>query len=419
MTPAPKPAAPASQAPVAETEAAGHAALLEKARAVTRKVARLKRDFAGAHRLAHDAQMREALVRTELTLALHESLVARSELQAKLREQALAALRARPERRLRRHNRLSRMLDKALARLGSVGQALVIARSGVWRGTGRPLHDLRHMAAYARRRARADVTPLAPVDQRWYLDAYPDVGAARTAPLVHYLVSGDRERRRPGPLFDPQWYARQAGAELGATGLSPLEHYRRVGAVRGLSPHPAFDVGHYLSQVPALEPGDDPLSHYMREGGFIGLSPHPAFDPAWYQRQAGEAMAGRPALLHYLGGGWKDGLSPHPLFDPRWYQEHYPMAAETGLDPFTHFLAFGGAERLSPGPWFDGAHYVESRGAALAPGANPLVDYLTGGAWAVAEARPGFPTVAYLASRPELARTGVTPLEHWARRAGR
>jgi hypothetical protein len=412
------PASPRKPA-VPEAETAVHAALLEKARAVTRKVARLKRDFDGAHRLAHDAQVREALIRTELTLALHESLVARSDLQAKVREQALAAFRARPEKRLRRHNRLSRLLDKALARFGSVGQALVIARSGVWRGTGRALHDLRHMAAYARRRARPDVTPLAPVDQRWYLETYPDVTAARSAPLVHYLVAGDRERRWPGPLFDPQWYAAQAGAELGATGLSPLEHYLRVGAVRGLSPHPAFDVGHYLAQAPVLESGDDPLSHYMREGGFVGLSPHPAFDAVWYQRQAGEAMAGRPALLHYLGGGWKDGLSPHPLFDPRWYLEQNPEVAEVGLEPFTHFLALGGAERVSPGPWFDAGFYAEARGAALAAGVNPLVDYLQGGAWAVAEARPGFPTAAYLASRPELARTGVTPLEHWARRAGR
>src|SRR5687767_1984619 len=90
-------------------------AMLAKAQAVGEKVRRLKRDAAGAHRLTHEAQVREALTRTELTLALHESLAARVELEARLREQALAAFRARARGKLRRHNRPSRMLDQALA----------------------------------------------------------------------------------------------------------------------------------------------------------------------------------------------------------------------------------------------------------------------------------------------------------------
>lgn len=55
------------------TAQAAHGAMLDKARAVTAKVASLSRDFAGAHRLAQQAQVREALTRTELTLALTES----------------------------------------------------------------------------------------------------------------------------------------------------------------------------------------------------------------------------------------------------------------------------------------------------------------------------------------------------------
>ena len=390
--------------------------MLAKARAVADKVRRLQRDFAGAHRLTNEAQAREALIRTELTLALHESLAERAELQARLRDQAVAAYRARRPGRLRRHNRLSRLADRVLARLGSVGQALVIARSGVWAGTGRPLHDLRHMAAYARRRANPAVAPRAPLDQAWYLAQYPDVVAGQAAPLVHYLVIGAREGRAPSGLFDAAWYARENAAELAATGVTPLEHYVRVGAGAGLAPHPLFDVGHYLAQAPVLELGDDPLSHYLREGWALGLSPHPVFDPAWYARQAPGAATG-PALAHYLTTGWRDGLSPHPLFDGRWYLAQNPEVAEAGLEPLTHFLGLGGLEGRSPSPWFDVAHYLEARGEARPPGVNPLVDYLRGGAWAVAEARPGFPTAAYVAKRPDLVRAGVTPLEHWARQA--
>ncbi len=410
MTPADAASQTASTAPSAQ------AAMLDKARAVTVKVRRLSREFAGASKLAQQSQVREALTRTELTLALTESLAARAELEARLRDQAMAAFRARGAGRLRRHNRLSRLLDRVLARLGWPGQALVIARSGVCGGSGHPLHDLRHMAAYARRGADLDANSRTLLDQAWYLAANPDVARARMSPLVHYLVTGGREGRDPAPLFDARWYGRAHAAELAATGLTPLEHYIRVGAVRGFSPHPAFDTAHYLAQAPVLAPGDLPPSHYLREGWRSGLSPHPLFDPAWYVEQAGDT-AGQPPLIHYLSTGWKAGLSPHPLFDPRWYLDQYAGVAEAGLEPLTHFLEYG--EGASPSPWFDLPAYVEARGADLPAGVHPLIDYLRGGAWAVAEARPGFPTAAYHATRPGLVRRGVTPLEHWARRGGR
>lgn len=402
----------------APTAEAAHTAMIDKARAVTAKVGRLGRDFAGAHRLAQQAQVREALTRTELTLALTESMATRSELEARLRDQAAAAFGARGAGRLRRHNRLSRILDRVLARLGSLGQAMVIARSGVWRGTGSALGDLRQMAGYARRRANPAMTPRAAFDQAWYLETNGDIAAARVAPLVHYLLVGGREGRDPHPLFHSAWYRRENAAELAATGVTPLEHYATVGAARGLSPHPAFDAAHYLAQASVLEPGDDPPSHYLREGWQAGLSPHPLFDPAWYVQQASDT-GGRSPLAHYLDIGWTRGLSPHPLFDPRWYVEQHAGVAAAGVEPLTHFLANGGFEGASPSPWFDLPAYLEARGEALPPGVHPLIDYLRGGAWAVTEARPGFPTAAYVATRPGLVRKGVTPLEHWARRGGR
>jgi len=392
--------------------------MIEKARAVTAKVERLTRDFAGAHKLAQQTQVREALTRTELSLALTDSLAARAELESRLRDQALSAYQARGEGRLRRHNRLSQLLDKVLVRLGWPGQALVIARSGVWHGTGRPLRDLRHMAAYSQRGPDPAIIPRAPLEQGWYLATNPDLARAKISPLAHYLVRGGREGRNPAPLFDAGWYGRQNAIELAATSVTPMEHYVRVGAARGLSPHPAFDTAHYLAQAPVLEPGDAPLAHYLREGWRHDLSPHPLFDPVWYLERAPEAV-GQPALAHYLSTGWKAGLSPHPLFDPRWYLEQHPNVAEAGVEPLTHFLANGGFEGASPSPWFDLPAYVEARGADLPAGAHPLIDYLQGGAWGVAEARPGFPTAVYVATRPGLVKRGVTPLEHWARRGGR
>jgi hypothetical protein len=404
-------AAEAGADPADRREAPGPA-LLEKVQTVVAKVGRLQRDFVGAQAAAHQAQVREALTRTELTVALNASLLARAELEGRLRDQARAAHARLARGRLRRHNRLSQALDRALARLGSIGQALVIARSGVWRGAGRPLHDLRHMAAYARRGPNPAVAPSALFDQAWYLAANPDVARGRISPLAHYLVAGSREGRSPAPLLDEAFYRRENAADIAATSVSALEHYARVGGARARDPHPVFDVGHYLAQGPVLADGEDPLSHYLREGWRQSLSPHPLFDLSWYAEQAGPGQS----LLHYLTTGWRSGMSPHPLFDPAWYLAQYPEL--TGIEPLTHFVAVGGFEGRSPSPWFDTPHYVAERGEARAPDVNPLVDYLRGGAWTVAEARPGFPTAAYLVSRPDLVRAGLTPLEHWARRGG-
>ena len=49
----------------------------QKAAAVAKAVAGLRADLALAHDLAHQAQVREALTRSELTLALSEAMKAR------------------------------------------------------------------------------------------------------------------------------------------------------------------------------------------------------------------------------------------------------------------------------------------------------------------------------------------------------
>ena len=370
--------------------------LIEKARAMTGRVDQLKADFAGAHRLAHQAQTQEALSRAELSLALGESLAARADLARALRALALSAYAAQAKPiRLRRRNRLSRGFDKILSRLGWAGQTLITWRSGLLGGMRAPLFDA---AAYRQ--------------------ANPDVAASRIMPLAHYLVTGGREGRAPHPLFDETHY-RAANAEaLAASGLTSLEHYARAGASMGLSPHPLFDPAHYLAQGPLLAPGEDPLSHYLRQGWRDRLSPHVLFDPAWYRRQS-EAPVEGPPLLHYLTQGWRERRAPHPLFDPSWYLDQDPGLVAAGVEPLTHFLNFGGAEGRDPSPWFNTLHYRLVRGAGLAAGANPLIDYLQGGAWAVGEARPDLPTAAYLARWPSLARRGVTPLEHWAGRLAR
>jgi hypothetical protein len=386
-----------------------------KANAAAQRAAGLRADLANALGLAHQAQLREALTRTELTLALGEALKGRAKAEAATRallaDRFLALGEAQP---LRRHGRLGRLADRVLLRLGLTGHARIIADAGVWRGG-----ELAEIGAYVRRRTDPTARPATLFDQAWYLSTYPDAAASAVSPLVHYLVRGAAAGNSPHPLLHRNFYHGANAQALGDTLVSALEHFVRAGAAEGRDPHPLFDITHYATQAPRLAPGEDPVSHYVRAGWRDGLSPHPLFDPAWYRRQMPRQAAEVAPLVHYLTEGWLAGLSPHPLFDPRWYVEQNPDVAEIGAEPLTHFLTGGAAEGRSPSPWFDLPHYVAQRGAALDVGVNPLVDYLQGGAWEIAEARPGFPTAAYLASHPEVVAQAMTPLDHWARKAGK
>ena len=361
-------------------------------------------------------QAREAVTRGGLTEALLAALRRDAGARAGLR-----SLAVRPRLTIKVRGGLARRLAwrlrGALFRLRWPGQTLMLAASGMWRPSGRPLYDLRHIAAYVRRGADPQVVPPSLFDQAYYLGRYPDVAALGVSPLSHYLRAGQAEGRSPHPLFDAEFYARRNAEELARTRLWPLAHFVRIGGQSALDPHPLFDAAHYMAQAPDLLLREDPATHYLRTGWRQGLSPHPLFDPAWYAAQAPAEAAQVPPLVHFLAEGAARGLSPHPLFDPAWYCAQTPHAHRSGLDPLRHYLAVGAAQGLSPSRWFDPQHYAARRGEALAPGANPLIDYLQAGAWAVDEPTPGFATAAYLAAHPELVAQSLTPLEHWARAA--
>lgn len=365
------------------------------------KVETLALRYAALREEVQRAQTAEALTRSRLSQALAQALVANAQAQAQGRAAAAAAYRAAaaPKIRATRRNRIKRRLDRVLAGLRSLGGALVIARSGLWRGG-----DLRAMAAYARRGPDAGLQPPALLDQAWYLTAYPDVAAGRLAPLVHYVALGWMEGRAPHPLFDPGFYAARNATELAATGLSPLEHFVHIGVALGLDPHPLFSIDHYVAQAQELaQSGENPLAHYLRQGWRDDLDPHPLFQAARYRARLRGEAAQVPALVHYVTEGSARGLKPHRLFDPAWYRTEYPDVAAGGFEALSHYVVAGGREGRNPGPWFDAGRYMALRGDQLRSDVDPLTDYLQGGAWTVAE-----PLVA------DGADPRLTPLERWA-----
>ncbi len=66
-------------------------------------------------------------------------------------------------------------------------------------------------------------------DRDFYLENYPDVGAAGVDPLLHYMEHGWREARNPNLLFDTKWYLEHYH-DVRESGFNPLLHYVRHGA---------------------------------------------------------------------------------------------------------------------------------------------------------------------------------------------
>jgi GT2 family glycosyltransferase len=71
-------------------------------------------------------------------------------------------------------------------------------------------------------------------DTHWYLEQYPDVGAARMDPIEHYLRSGAAEGRNPAPHFFTRMYL-QRNPDVAAAGVNPLVHYVQFGQHEGRS----------------------------------------------------------------------------------------------------------------------------------------------------------------------------------------
>jgi hypothetical protein len=82
-------------------------------------------------------------------------------------------------------------------------------------------------------------------DTEFYLAQNPDVKAAGANPLVHYLLHGAKEDRKPHPLFEPNYYFNQC-PEARAAGVNPLIHFLESKPGAWCNPHMLFDCAAYV-----------------------------------------------------------------------------------------------------------------------------------------------------------------------------
>jgi hypothetical protein len=171
-------------------------------------------------------------------------------------------------------------------------------------------------------------------DADYYLRAYPDVAAAGINPLLHFIVAGAFEGRRPHPLFDTTFYLAKY-PDVAAARVNPLGHYLKRGAFEGRQPHPLFDSPYYLERNPEIRDARiNPLVHYVLNGAAEGRKPHPLFQPSYYWSRCPEARRENP-LVHFLENGH---CSPHLLFDCESYIRDNPAVAANGINPLIHYV---------------------------------------------------------------------------------
>ena len=144
-------------------------------------------------------------------------------------------------------------------------------------------------------------------DRDYYLDTNEDIAETDMTPLRHYVIHGDRQRRPPLALFDPDYYRTHAKGRL--TCVNALLHYTHLGRYLRISPSPWFDIDFYLAiNKDVARAGFDPLHHFLNWGGTEGRSPSAQFDSAYYLRANPQVAQSRiNPLIHYLRIGRFEG----------------------------------------------------------------------------------------------------------------
>jgi hypothetical protein len=96
-------------------------------------------------------------------------------------------------------------------------------------------------------------SPVPEFDAVYYLQANPDVAAARMDPFLHYLHFGFREFRKPRGDFNPRLYARRF--LRGDAGVNPLVHQRLTPAAAppARRPGPHEDIRRFSHRGPRYE----------------------------------------------------------------------------------------------------------------------------------------------------------------------
>lgn len=198
-------------------------------------------------------------------------------------------------------------------------------------------------------------------DGAWYLERYPDIGAAGLDPLQHYLDHGHREGRDPNPIFATSWYKNEYRHVMSADS-NPLADYLRNSGAGARRPNRWFDPAWYRSRYVVAGPRVDPMVHYLQQGAAQGFDPSPDFDTRDFEAHyPGGGLYRNPLanFLHrYLARGWIDTCAS--LYVAGWAGRHIGPAIE--LTIVVNGVARGRVAPWIPRPDVTASLHIEASG---------------------------------------------------------
>lgn len=183
-------------------------------------------------------------------------------------QELLKRARAEIDRRFKQIPKASKKLDALEHRIDQLARAATAGSGGSIASATPPVaHPVPlTFQEKAKRLARAipHLRALRQVfDAPFYLARYPDVKTAGANPLVHYLIHGFTEDRKPHPLFEPNYYFNQC-PEARAAGANPLIHFLEAAPGNWCNPHMLFDCEAYVRAPEVRERSINPLLAYLR-----------------------------------------------------------------------------------------------------------------------------------------------------------
>lgn len=288
-------------------------------------------------------------------------------------------------------------------------------------------------------------------------------------PLVHYILSGEKEDRSPSIFVDVEYLKHQIEEEIDSTYLAyfyvnELEH--------NLSAHPYFDCDYYLVTNPDVkESGTSPYHHFIAHGAFEGRSPREDIDFSAYiskyninpkeehpfrhfilfsghpiaikaksdddferfiaadeceipgiepnglddiklESHSVEDCADENALAISVPQHIIDVISHSEIFDADYYLSFVDDIAPY-KDPIEHYVAVGHAKLLDPSPLFSTKFYLSSNADVKESNTNSLYHYAYAGEKEGRKPNPFFSPHEYLELNDDLVGIERSLLGHY------
>lgn len=247
------------------------------------------------------------------------------------------------------------------------------------------------------------------VDEKYYLQAYPDVARAGVRPSEHFYSHGWKEGRNPSSTFHTLYYTSKymPGSRLAS---NPLIHFLEDGPT-GLGP--------------LLPESQDEWMNIQKQKIAV------LFDESFYVSNYAEQLGELDPLDHYLTVGWRIGCNPSKMFDTLAYLESHSHLLNSNVNPLYHWVVLcdAGIAPMSEGkalkphldrnnllqtlaPHFDATYYLSKNRDVADAKLNPLVHFVDYGWKEGRDPSPSFWTAYYISKYPEA--KGTNPLLHFA-----